>query len=326
MAHELAETNGRTAMMFYGQTPWHKLGTKLERPVTASEAITAAGLDYSVGLKELSTKDGSPVPQRKAVVRSDTEEVLGVVGNSYVPIQNTECFSFLDAVVTEGRVEYHTAGALGKGERIWLLAKLPGNIRVKGSDDITEKFLLLSNSHNGTSALRVYFSPIRVVCANTLAMAERKSRGEGVSIMHKGDLGAKVREAQTVLGLAAGFYDDVQVKADLLASYFPTRTQLERYFESLYPNPAAGNKTRASNVRTDLFRLFEEGKGQDIPTIRHSAWAAFNAVTEYVDHHRPTRARTEADRASRRLTSAWFGGGASLKARAWDLALDLIAV
>ena len=94
MAHELAETNGRTAMMFFGETPWHKLGTKLERPATASEAITAAGLDYRVGLKELATTDGSPVPQRKAVIRSDTDEVLGVVGNSYVPIQNTECFSF----------------------------------------------------------------------------------------------------------------------------------------------------------------------------------------------------------------------------------------
>ena len=94
MAHELAETNGRTAMMFFGETPWHKLGTKLERPATASEALTAAGLDYRVGLKELATTDGSPVPQRKAVIRSDTDEVLGVVGNSYVPIQNTECFSF----------------------------------------------------------------------------------------------------------------------------------------------------------------------------------------------------------------------------------------
>ena len=326
MAHELAETNGRTAMMFYGETPWHKLGTRLERPATASEAITAAGLDYNVELKELATSDGLPVPQRKAVVRGDTDQVLGVVGNSYVPIQNVQCFSFLDAVVTEGRIEYHTAGALGKGERIWLLAKLPGHIRVKGSDDITEKFLVLSNSHNGTSALRVYFSPIRVVCANTLAMAERKSRGEGVSIMHKGDLGAKVREAQTMLGLAARFYDDVQVKADRLASYYPTHTQLRCYFESLYPDPTEGNKTRAANVRTELFRLFEEGKGQNIPTIRHSAWAAFNAVTEYVDHHRPTRARNDADRASRRLTSAWFGGGAQLKARAWDLALDLIAV
>lgn len=201
MAHEPAEMNGRTAMMFYGETPWHKLGTRLERPATASEAITAAGLDYTVELKELATTDGSQVPQRKAVVRGDTERVLGVEGNSYVPMQNVECFSFLDAVVTE-RVSH--SGSTRQGERIWLLAKLPGYIRVRGSDDVTEKFLLLSNSHNGTSALRVYFTPIRVVCANTLAMAERKSRGHGMSVLHKGDLGAKVHEAQTVLGLAAG--------------------------------------------------------------------------------------------------------------------------
>ena len=233
------------------------------------------------------------MPQRKAVVRGDTNQVLGVVGNSYIPIQNAEAFEFLDTVVADGGLRYHTAGALGKGERIWLLAKLPGHLRVNSSDDITEKFLLLSNSHNGTSALRVFFTPIRVVCANTLAVAHRGGEKRGVSVLHKGDLGAKIREAQKVLGLAQRFYDDVQLKINRLASHYPTTAQLQNFFETLYPDPdRRPAKVRAENIRQDLFHLFESGRGQDQYGIRHSTWAALNAVTEYVDHYRPTRART----------------------------------
>lgn len=325
MAHELATINGKTAMMFYGETPWHGLGTRLDNPATAAEAIIAAGLDFSVDLEALETADGIPVPQRKAVLRADSGDVLGVVGNSYIPIQNGEAFTFLDSVVADGGVRYHTAGALGKGERIWMLAKLSGHIRIKDSDDITEKYLLLSNSHDGSAALRVFFTPIRVVCANTLTIAHGRGRKQGISILHKGDLGAKVREAQKVLGLAARFYDDVQTRADVLASHYPTREQLSDYFRQLYPDPIDGDKTRAENTRTELFRLFEQGRGQDIDAVRYSSWAALNAVTEYVDHHRPTRARTHEERASRRLQSQWFGTGAALKAKAWELALAMTA-
>lgn len=323
MAHELATTNGKSAMMFCGETPWHGLGTRLDNPATAAEAIIAAGLDYSVALASLTTAEGISVPQRKAVMRADSGDVLGVVGNSYVPIQNSEAFTFLDTVVADGGVRYHTAGALGKGERVWMLAKLPGHIRIKNSDDVTEKYLLLSNSHDGTAAMRVFFTPIRVVCSNTLSIAHGRGRRQGISIMHKGDLGAKVREAQKVLGLAARFYDDVQVHADALASHYPTREQLSDYFRQLYPDPVEGDKTRAENTRTELFRLFEQGRGQNIEAVRYSAWAAVNAVTEYVDHHRPTRARTVEERATRRLQSQWFGTGAMLKAKAWDLALAM---
>lgn len=323
MAHELAATNGKAAMMFYGETPWHGLGTRLDSPATAAEAIIAAGLDFSVDLEALTTADGIPVPQRKAVLRADSGDVLGVVGNSYIPIQNAEAFTFLDNVVADGGVRYHTAGALGKGERIWMLAKLPGHIRIKDSDDITEKYLLLSNSHDGSAALRVFFTPIRVVCANTLTIAHGRGRKQGISILHKGDLGAKVREAQKVLGLAARFYDEVQIHANVLASHYPTREQLSDYFRQLYPDPSEGDKTRAENTRTELFRLFEQGRGQDIDAVRYSTWAALNAVTEYVDHYRPTRARTHEERASRRLQSQWFGTGAALKAKAWELAITM---
>lgn len=323
MAHELATTNGRAAVAYFGQTPWHGLGTKLDNPATADEAITAAGLDYEATLSPVQTSAGTEIPSRKAVVRSDTGNVLGVVGKDYVPIQNRDAFSFLDMVVADGGLRYHTAGALGKGERVWMLARLPGHVRVQGTDDVTEKFLLLSNSHNGTSALRVFFTPIRVVCANTLAVAHARGAGQGISIQHKGDLAAKVRQAQAVLGFAHRFYDDLHGHMNRLSGYYPTAEQLTTYFKSLYPDPPEGEKTRAENTRQELFRLFEHGRGQEIYGIRHSAWAAYHAVTEYVDHYRPTRAQTPQDRASRRLQSQWFGSGAKLKARAWAAALGM---
>ncbi len=323
MAHDLAMTNGKTAMAYFGPKPWHLLGQELDRPATSSEAIEAAGLNYHVELRPLQTTCGQEVELRKAVVRTDSNQVLGVVGNSYQPIQNHQCFGFLDAVVAEGRVTYHTAGALGSGERIWMLAKLPNTIRVKGTDDITEQYLLLSNSHNGSSSLRVFFTPIRVVCANTLGAAERRGRKQGVSIYHRGDLSAKVGEAQKVLGLASRFYDDLEAKINHLASTPLNKLQLDNYLQSLYPDSPETKSNRARNIRSELTRLFEEGKGQDIPGIRHTAWAAFNAVTEHVDHHRSTRGNSDLEKRSNRLKSAWFGSGNRIKCQAWDLALEL---
>ncbi len=323
MSHDLATTNGQAAMMYAGQTPWHGLGTKLDEPATAAEAIQAAGLNYQVDLRPIETDDDIPIPQRKAVLRTDSNEILGVVGNSYQPVQNHQCFGFLDSVVQDGKLRYHTAGALGRGEKVWMLAKLPRELRVRNSDDVTEQFLLLSNSHDGSSALRVFFTPIRVVCANTLGMAERKSRGQGVAIVHKGNLTEKVAEAQEILGFAKKFYDDLGERINRLAWHYPTKGQLETYFTMLYPDGEASKNRRAENVRNELFRLFEHGRGQDIPKVKLTTWAAFNAVTEYVDHHRSTRGRTEQERASRRLESAWFGSGSRLKAEAWKLAQEM---
>jgi phage/plasmid-like protein (TIGR03299 family) len=323
MAHNLATTNGKTAMMYTGETPWHQLGTKLNQLATAAEAIEASGLNYRVELKSLATEDGTAVPQRKGVVRSDTKAVLGVVGNSYIPVQNYQAFDFLDEIVAGGGLRYHTAGALGKGERIWMLAKLPTEIRVKESEDVVDKFLLLSNTHDGSTAMRVYFTPIRVVCQNTLNLAEQREHGQGIAIMHRGNLRAKIQRARQVLGLAKHFYDDAEAKINILARHTPTPAQLKNYFEDLYPDPEHSDNSRAKKVRESLNQIFETGIGLDIRGIEGTTWAAYNAVTEYVDYHLPTRSPNPLERALRRLNSSWFGSGAKVKARAWNLALQM---
>ncbi|CAN5358585.1 hypothetical protein BH11PLA2_BH11PLA2_38330 [soil metagenome] len=325
MAHNIATTNGKPAFAFYGEEPWHKLGTKLESPATAEEAITAAGLNYDVTMTPVATLDGLSVPNTKAVVRYDNQTVLGVVSDRYVPVQNKQAFGFLDSLVAGGGIRYHTAGALGQGERVFLLAKLPGHIRVKESNDLVDKFLLLSNSHDGTSALRVLFTPIRVVCQNTLSMALHQGFTEGLRIRHKGNLEAKIADAQRVLGIAENFYAAAGEKINRLASVEPTEAQLKLFFEKLYPDPEDGiNASRARNTRDELHRLFEQGIGHDMPQIRNTLWTAYNAVTELVDH-RTYRGKSEIDRETNRLNNIWWGPAAKIKALAWDMALELAA-
>lgn len=205
------------------------------------------------------------------------------------------------------------------------MAKLPGHIRVKDTQDIVDKYLLLSNAHDGSAALRVLFTPVRVVCQNTLSMALRQGRGEGISIRHNGNLTAKIQEAQRVLGLATRFYDDAQAKIDRLASVSTTQAQLEVFFKSLYPDPEdGGDNTRAKQTRERLHTLFETGIGHDLPGIKGTWWVAYNAVTEMLDH-RTYRGRTEAERNANRLQSIWWGTAAKVKEQAWEAALDLAA-
>jgi phage/plasmid-like protein (TIGR03299 family) len=266
----------------------------------------------------------------RAVVRADTRHVMGVVGTSWRPVQNREAFAFLDGMVAEGEVQYHTAGALGAGNRVWLLAKLPGQIRVAGTDDVSEKYLLLANGHDGTLALRCLFTPVRVVCQNTLSLALRGQKaGAGVTLRHTGDVKSKLSEARRTLGLAEQFYTDLEAKANRLASVAMTSDRCRRYFEAVFPLPDEPEKHQwavksARETHDKLLGLFERGKGADLRGVRHTLWAAYNAVTEYVDHAKPSyqdKKKSLEENRSARLDRIWFGAGASLKASAFEHAM-----
>ena len=215
MAHNLEIKNGEASMMYVGEEPWHGLGTKLESPASAAEAIEAAKLDWEVKKVPLYAGSGRrrvALKNRFAVVRKDLWgkkqcEALGVVGSQYTPLQNREAFSFFDPIVGEKAAVYHTAGVLGDGKRIWILAKLPEDIRVI-NDDITHKFLLLSNSHDGTSAVQVKFTPIRVVCQNTLTIALNK--GPTVWVVHTQNIHERLREAERLLGIVKEGFDEIE--------------------------------------------------------------------------------------------------------------------
>lgn len=316
--------NENSRMAYFGTKPWHGLGTELASPATAKEAILAAKLDYNIELQPIFLQNRNQIPDRMATVRVDTQNLLGIVTKKYKIIQNVDAFEFFDSVVGEGKAIYHTTGALGLGERIWILAKLPKNLIIK-KDEI-EKYLLLTNSHDGKSALKMFFTPIRVVCQNTLILSLMNA-SSGISIRHKGNIKNKVEEAQRLLGIASLFYSDFEKIAQRFTEIkIDNKNKVEDYFNQVLEidKDDPETSTTSLNQRGDLLALFENGKGNDRPEIKHTLWTAYNAVTEWTDHHRTIR-NIDKDK-SLRLENIWFGTGAKLKERAYDMALAFAGI
>lgn len=321
MAHNINDNR----MFYFGETPWHGIGVKLNHPATSMEAIQAARLDYVIEQEKIQTISGKDIQDVLANVRIDTGEVLGIIGDRYKVIQNTEAFTFFDSLVGEKLAMYHTAGALGRGERIWILAKLPEDILIT-KDDVVEKYLLLTNSHDGTSSLRVYFTPIRVVCQNTLIMSYRDFKN-GVSITHRGNIRTKTNEARRVLGLAINYYTRFSNDMHALLKYKMSDKELNLYFDYVLRgsnNEPVVETTRFKNEKDILNHLFISGKGNNLPEVRGSAWAGYNATTEYADYMRI--AKNSRTNKSNRLNSIWFGSSAQLKKRALQKILEIVKI
>jgi phage/plasmid-like protein (TIGR03299 family) len=304
-------------MMYVGEVPWHKLGTKLDKPATAAEAIEAAGLDFTVDKTPLrTTYFEGPIEGHFATVRTDTFQALGVVGSRYEPVQNRDAFTLFDELVGEGEAIYHTAGALGKGERIWLLAKLPDYIRINGND-IVEKFLLLTNSHDGSSPVRVKLTPIRVVCENTLAIALAGAEQE-VRIRHTTNAQVKLKEAHEVLGLSNWLYAELDRIFNGMSERKLTGEEMKGYVRAVFPEPPrVYHRSNVPKIHEKVVELAETGAGAEL--ARGTLWGAYNAVTEFVDHCRLSRADD-----SSRLKSTWFGTGERIKKQAFKVAVGII--
>lgn len=245
--------------------------------------------------------------------------ILGIVGTAYEPLQNEEAFAFFDPVIQTDHATYETAGALGQGERVWVLTKMSGQLAIAG-DDRADKYLLLSNSHDGSSSVQVKFTPIRVVCQNTLTMALR--RGPTLSIHHRRDMRRRLRDAQETLGLIEKQFSGIEAAFQNMARVQMAGRRLEQYLERVLPMPRdpedrAGG-ARVAAQRTRAADLFETGFGNRVLGVRGTLWAAYNGVTQMVDHPVNTARTTDW------LESIWFGPGYGTKARAMTVAEDVM--
>jgi phage/plasmid-like protein (TIGR03299 family) len=321
MSHNLEQRDGRSSMFYTGDVPWHQLGHRLDKPATAAEAIEVARLDYTVVKKPLRAiingRKYADVPNAFATVRTDTDVVLGVVGARYEPIQNRDCFSFFDPLVDQNEAIYHTAGILGRGEKFWLLAKLPDYIRVGKKGDPIEKYILLYNSHDGTSNIRVKLTPIRVVCNNTLTIALQGSDAE-VRIKHTASASDKLQEAHKLLGLTNQLYTQLDYIFNRMSLRTITGRQLVDYVKTLVPdNPDSETNTRTKNIRNQIMYLHDEVP--EASMHRGTLFGLYNAISEYTDHN------TNQNNPSKQLKSIWFGGSAEqLKQRAFKLAESML--
>jgi phage/plasmid-like protein (TIGR03299 family) len=294
-------------------SPWHNLGTELNHPKTARDAIEMAGLNYTVVKKPLELKPGLK-QDAYATVRTDTNDVMGFVNESYKLIQNIDAFTFFDELVAENEAIYETAGVLGKGECVWILAKLPGYINVHGND-IVNKYLLLTNSHDGSSHVRVKLTPIRVVCNNTLTAA-LQGAGE-VQISHTPNAVQDLEQATTLLGLSNYLYEQLSAIFNGMADRKITEEQLREYVQALVPdNEEAENTARTEKIRNSVLQLHDSGRGAHL--ARGTLWGAFNSVAEYTDHMMLDEDSTT------RLNSIWFGRGEKLKLKAFHLAQRML--
>ena len=308
-------------LMYTEKMPWHKNGVKLDNPATAAEAISAASMDWNVIQTPVYFQSfgqqRQQVPNKLAVVREDTNAVFGIMGENYVPIQNTQAFEFFDAVVSQGEAVYHTAGSLHGGKRIWILAKLPEDIKIIPEDTI-QPYILLSNSHDGTTALRMQVTPIRVVCWNTLSAAMRRTGG--FYARHTRNIMTKANDAREMLGLVQAHYEIFASQVDQLVNTRMDKVAQGAFFRELYefdPNKAPEEQDYRKQNAYDATLEALEHPTNTLGGIQGTAWAAFNAVTYYIDHTRAVRSSLDtAD--ERRLEASWFGTGAAIRQKAFD--------
>ena len=334
MAHEIDMTTGAAAIFTTGQAPWHGLGTVIDTAATSREAILLARLNWRVEqwpltATDLQTDITAKAHDHYANVRTDTSAVLGVVGKGYHVFQNQDAFDFMDAIVGDKLAMYETAGSLRGGRKVWMLARIPKEYRA-GREDLIQPYVLLVNSHDGSTTLRMIPTTVRVVCQNTLNLAlGRSTAGEGVSIRHRPSLDERVKDAQAKLGIVAARFDQFDAELHAMLDTMLKPRQVERYFDEvlqpLPPEPTDRQRQNRGEV-LDRFRGNFDDHSNSLPVVRGTAWAAYNAVSEWADHQRPRKGRDELARAESRLDSVWFGSSHQIKQRAYHQALQLATV
>lgn len=317
------------SLFYSGETPWHKLGTYVgDLEITSAEAIIKAGLDWEVQLRTPYILDplGSPIEidDYKSVVRITDNKPLSIVGGRYTPVQNKDAFGFFDSVVGEKRAIYHTAGSLDGGRKVWILAKLPDDIivRLNSAEDKTEPFLLFTNSHDGTSAVRMLFTPIQVVCQNTLNMALSKSGG--VNIRHTQKVHNKIKQAQEILGFAIKYYEGFSEVAQTMANIKVTSDNFDKFLNELFGiDEEKETATRTENMISQVKDIHEKGT---VKSFSGTVWGIYNSVTEFADHFKTVKGKGIGGEtyANNLLESIWFGSGARLKQKAFDLSFAMI--
>lgn len=314
-------------MAYYGEVPWHGLGTPIPKGVMANDMIQAAGLDWKVDLRPAR---GAAKINRKGeysryevirVPRPDTKEtevLLGVVSRRYKPLQNAEAFEFFNLIIGEKKAYFETAGALGQGERIWVMAKLPGAMEVVSGDECL-RYLLLSNTHTGDGSVIVKFTSVRVVCQNTLMLAMDDGQ-KAYRVRHSKQMQFRLDELAEFLSLTQDVFMRAEACFRRLAKIKMNRARLEAYFEAVFPlSKAQKEKVTAPSKWDHLYEVLHDRSDLQLPGVRDTLWGAYNAVTRFEDYKQP---RNE-EQPEQRLERTWFGGGADIKLKALEKAVEL---
>ena len=273
--------------------PWHYEMTKdvtklIQEAPTSKDALHLAGLDWEVQQTPVYMENGIEIPNYKANVRSTDNACLGIVTDRYKIVQNTEAFEFTDAIVGEtedGVVKYETAGSLCGGKKIWLLAKMPTQ---RVLDDEVDPYMFFANSHDGSGAIKIGMTPVRICCANTLSIALNSAKRQW-STKHVGNMQSKLEEAKYCLQMADKYMKRLDEEADRLANAKLYKEQIDEILDEMFPIEDNDSDRKKQNVQSVKDSFYVAYFMPDILKFGESAWRAVNAMSDMVTHSAPKR-------------------------------------
>lgn len=274
------------SMFYVRETPWHGLGAKVMEAPDSEGALIAAGLNWNVVQEPIFTGENEPIRGYKANIRDSDRRVLGVVTDRYKVIQNQEAFAFTDELLGQG-VRYETAGSLQDGKKVWLLAHMPHEYIISG--ERISPYLLFSNTHDGSGAIKVALTPIRVVCNNTLNLALSTAK-RSWSMVHTGDIRSKMQEARDTLFMAERYMDELGKEFEALRLKKLPDQKVMEYIEVLLPVEDGSTPQQIKNIerlREDMkIRYFD---APDLQDTGKNAYRFINAVSDFATHAKPLR-------------------------------------
>lgn len=266
--------------------PWHGLGTIVAEAPSSKEAINLAGLDWNVESKKIYTEDGTIVPNQYANVRDKDGSVLGVVGERYQIVQNSDAFEFTDALLGEG-VKYETAGSLKDGRQIWLLALLPDDFKVLG--DKVAPYVCFTNTFDGTGSIKVACVYTRVVCSNTLNMALKGAKRTW-SARHTGNIDQKMEQARQTLELSRDYMNALNTTFEELYKVKIDKDKVIKLVDDLVPvaeDATSRVVENANRIKSDIIFRWEEAP--DLKEREKTGARFIQAVTDTASHISPAR-------------------------------------
>ncbi|WP_431283170.1 DUF932 domain-containing protein [Humitalea sp. 24SJ18S-53] len=317
MAHNLF----RDSMVYVGETPWHGLGKKVESSASAAEFLRAGNLDWQVRLAPAAgaKQDGRGRWNRMTIMRDPVEPepdpvALGMVTSRYKPLQNTEAFAFFDPLIATDWARYEAAGALGDGETVWVQVRLRDDMKVQ-EDETIERYLLLRNRHNGEGAVSIRFTPIRVVCQNTLSAAECGST-TFAKVRHTGAMHDRLAgaAADAMMNEIEAFAErSRRTFAAMVARALKAQERLDLLTQLCGPPPKGPAPDNLPSRREMAETRLAAQSAVDPQAGSETAWALYNAITWAEDERARLRARKDPEAG---LNAMWFGGGADNKIKA----------
>lgn len=297
-------------------TKWSTVAGKDVESKTSAEALQLGGLNWNVLQSPVYFNNGVEIVKHGRDMvnyRSDTKDVLGIVSDSYKILQNKDAFRFVDSLIGYAEAMYVNVGSFRNGARVYIQAKLPGDIRFDdGGADIGEKYLTFITSHDGSLPISVMFTPIRVICQNTLLMALHHNVRKS-TVRHTLNLAMGLMDAKNTLGILNNQFSLLEnVSRQLTHVSFDAKNIPQLLTKSgMIPNEPDAS-TRAKNIIDEVTQRFYHGAGADLASAKGTAWGAYNAVVEYVDHFRGSNA-------NKRAESSILGTGANIKEKALEL-------